>query len=105
MDWHDEKPPTFDGIAGAKCLDQGNAHIKVITESGGAILGHRPLELDHIEPCEFRGAMFHVNSYVLRGLKLLRPQEPSDRSLPVLDTWGYGVPAIIAEKRFIGKIS
>lgn len=105
MDWHGEKPPTFDSIAGAECLAQGHAHLKVITESGGAILGHRPLELDHIEPWEFRGAMFHVNSYVSKGFKLLRPQEPSDRALPVLDTWGYEVPTILAEKRFIGRAS
>ena len=105
MDWHDKKPPTFDSIAAARCLAQGHAHIKVITKSGGAILGHRPLELDLIKPWEFRGAMFHVNSYVYRGLKLLRPQEPSDRSLPVLDTWGYRVPTIIAEERFVGNDS
>jgi hypothetical protein len=103
MDWHAEKAPTFDSIAGAQCLAQGHAHLKVITESGGAILGHRPLELDRIKPWEFRGAMFHVNSSVYRGLKPLRPQEPSDRSLPVLDTWGFRVPTIIAERRFISQ--
>ena len=47
--------------------------------------------------------MFHVNSYVYRGLKMLRPQEPSDRSLPVLDTWGYLVPAVLVERQFIGN--
>ena len=103
MDWHGEEAPTFDSIAGTQCLAQGNAHLKVITENGGAIIGHRPLELDHITPWDFRGAMFHVNSYVYRGLKPFRAQTPSDRSLPVLDTWGYRVPRIIAERRFVSQ--
>jgi hypothetical protein len=73
LDWHDEQPPTFDAIAGTKCLDQGQAHLKIITESG------------------------HVH----QGLQPIRPQEPMDHSLPVLSTWGYRIPAIIAEARFI----
>ena len=101
LDWHSDHPPSFDSIAGAKCLNQGQAHLKVITESGGCILGHRPLELDDIKPREFRGAEFHVNSHVYRGLQPIRPQEPKDNSLPVLSTWGYRVPVIIAEARFI----
>jgi hypothetical protein len=101
LDWHDDQPPTFDAIAGTKCLDQGQAHLKVITESGGCILGHRPLELDDIVPWEFRGAEFHVNSHVHRGLQPIRPQKPVDGSLRVLSTWGYRVPVIIAEARFI----
>jgi hypothetical protein len=101
LDWHSNQPPSFDAIARAKCLDQGEAHLKVVTKSGGCILGHRPLELDDIEPWEFRGAESHVNSHVLRGSHIVRPQEPTDGSLPVLSTWGYRVPTIIAEARFI----
>ena len=101
LDWRDDQVPTSDAIAGAKCLAQGQAHLKVITETGGRILGHRPLELDQIEPWEFRGAACHTNSNVHRGLRALRPQEPTDRSLPVLSTWGFGVPVIIAEGQFI----
>jgi hypothetical protein len=101
LDWHADQFPTFDAIAGAKCLEQGQAHLKAITETGGSILGHRPLELDGIEPWEFRGAAFHVNSNVHRGMRPLRPQERADNSLPVLRTWGYQVPVLIAEARFI----
>jgi hypothetical protein len=103
LDWHADVPPTSDNIAGSQCLDQGQAHLKVITESGGAVLGHRPLELDNIEPWEFRGQMFHVNSYVHKGLRPLRPQQPDDSCLPVLSTWGYHVPLRIAEARFINQ--
>jgi len=101
LDWHGNALPTVESIAGARCLDQGQAHLKVITETGGCILGHRPLELDNIEPWEFRGAMFHVNSFVHEGLEPVRPQQPADRRLPVLSTWGYRVPAGIAEDRFV----
>src|SRR5207249_4407542 len=100
LDWHRDSPPTAESIAGAKCLDQGHAHLKVITETGGCILGHRPLESDNIEPWEFRGAMVHVNSYVYKGLEPVRQQQPADKCLPVLDTWGYRVPEAIAERHF-----
>jgi len=100
MDWHGDKPPTADSIAGAKCLAQGQANLKAITEAGGSILGHRPLALDNIEPWEFRGAEFHVNSCVHKGLQPLRPQQPEDKCLPVLSTWGYHVPMVIAESHF-----
>ena len=103
LDWHADVPPTAETIAGATCLDQGNAHLKVITESGGCILGHRPLESDNIEPWEFRGAEFHVNSYMFKGLRPVRPQGPADKRLPVLSTWGYHVPALIAEAHYSKK--
>jgi hypothetical protein len=97
LNWRSEVPPASCTIAGAKCLDQGVAHLKAITETGGSILGHRLLHLDHIESWEFRGAAFYVNSHVYKGLRPMRPQQPSDTSLPVLRTWGYHVPVHIAE--------
>jgi hypothetical protein len=100
LDWHADGPPTSAAIAGAKCLDQGQAHLKAMTKTGGCILGHRPLELDNIEPWEFRGAQFHVNSYLYRGMDPLRPQQAADKSLPVLSTWGYHVPVVIVERHF-----
>jgi hypothetical protein len=103
LDWHGHLPPTAESIVGAKCLAQGQAHLKVITQTGGCILGHRTLESDDIGPWEFRGAMCHVNSYVYRGLEPLRPQQASDTCLPVLDTWGYHVPVVIAETHFNTK--
>jgi hypothetical protein len=105
LDWHGEVPPTSEAIAGAKCLDQGQAHLKTITETGGCILGHRPLEQDHIEPWEFRGAGFHVNSFVHKGMQPLRPQQPADKCLPVLSTWGYHVPVVIAEAHFTKSLN
>lgn len=101
MDWHADVPPTYEAIAGASCLDQGSAHIKAITETGGSILGHRPLELDNIEPWEFRGAEFDKNSIIYRGLHPVRIQQPADRYLPVLRTWGCMFAVEIAEQWFI----
>ena len=103
LDWHAAVPPTSESIAGARCLDQGQAHLKAITETGGCILGHRPLELDNIEPWKFRGAEFHANSFVHKGVQPTRPQQPADQCLPVLSTWGYLVAVVIAERQFIKK--
>ena len=103
LDWHDGAPPTSSSIAGAGCLEQAKAHLKTITETGGCILGHRSLELDGIQPWEFRGAQFHFNSNVHRGLLPVRAQRPADRCLPVLGTWGYSVPVVLAESRWVTK--
>lgn len=101
LDWHSDSLPTSESIAGARCLAQGQAHLKSITETGGSILGHRPLELDDIEPWEFRGASFYLNSNVQRGLEPIRAQRPEDGDLPIFTTWGYRVPVSVAEKHFL----
>jgi hypothetical protein len=103
LHWHSSIVPTPDSIAGAQCLDQGHAHIRAITRTGGEILGFRDLAADHIEPWTFRGAHFWRNSEVYRGLVPVRAQRPEDNDLPVLSTWGYGVPCVIAEARFVEK--
>lgn len=103
LDWHSKVPPTSSSIAGVKCIDQGRAHIRAITRTGGAILGFRDLAADGIEPWLFRGAEFWKGSQVLRGLAPLRSQTLNDDDLPVLSTWGYNVARVIAESRFVGK--
>lgn len=103
LDWHSTAVPTYDSIAGARCLKQGHAHIRAITRTGGKVLGFRDLADDGIEPWLFRGAEFWKNSQVTRGLIPIRPQTPDDKDLPVLSTWGYNVPRVIAETRFVSK--
>lgn len=103
LDWHATVLPTSESIVGARCIDQGRAHIRAITRTGGVILGFRDLADDAIEPWLFRGAHFWKNSKVYRGLTRVRPQAPEDNNLPVLSTWGYNVPCVIAEARFVGK--
>lgn len=52
LDWVGSEPPTFEAIAGARILEAGGAHVQVVGEAGGAILGLRPLELDGLEAPE-----------------------------------------------------
>jgi hypothetical protein len=101
LDWHGDSLPTAESIAGAKCFDQGNVHLKAITETGGCILGHRPLELDGIEPWEFRRFAFHANSSVQIGNEPVRAQRREDTHLPVLTGWGFRVPITLVEMRFL----
>jgi hypothetical protein len=101
LDWHGTAEPTSDSIAGAPCLEQGGAHIRAITRTGGKVLGFRELAADGIHPWLFRCAEFWRNSQVTRGLIAIRLQTPDDDDLPVLSTWGYEVPRLIAEARFV----
>lgn len=103
LDWHSNVPPSEESIAGATCLAQGDAHIRAITRTGGQILGCRDLALDQITPWVFRGAHSWKNSRVFRGLVPYRPQTPEDEDLPILGTWGHGVPCMIAESRFVKR--
>src|SRR5262245_9023796 len=50
LDWVGDEPPAADTIAGSRVLEIGNAHVRLITFGGGAILGERPLSADGIEP-------------------------------------------------------
>ena len=103
LDWHSTLMPTSDSIANAKCLKQGHTHIRAITRTGGEILGYRNLVDDKIEPWLFRGAEFWKNSQVSRGLVPVRPQTPDDNDLPILSSWGYNVPCVVAEAHFVRK--
>ncbi|HTG42351.1 MAG TPA: hypothetical protein VK697_12140 [Methylomirabilota bacterium] len=72
LDWVGEAPPTFEAIAGSAVLAVGNAHVRLISFGGGAILGERPLDADRIEPPA------RVDTY-----------------------WGDGYGVMRAERRFI----
>ena len=50
LDWVGDSPPSADAIAGSQVLNVGNAHVRLVSFSGGAILGERPLAADGIEP-------------------------------------------------------
>lgn len=105
LDWHGSSPPDFDSIAGAGCFDQGKAHIVTITDTGGCVLGHRPLELDGIEAWTFRGAEFWRNSMVYCGTRPIRPQTPEDDTLPVASGWGRAVAWIRCEHKYVTRLS
>lgn len=46
LDWCEPDPPTSDRIVGCIVLDYGVVHIKTVRETGGVLLGHRPLDAD-----------------------------------------------------------
>ena len=50
LDWVGDAPPSSDAIAGSDVLTVGNAHVRLVSVSGGAILGERSLEADGIDP-------------------------------------------------------
>ena len=72
LDWVGDEPPTVDSIAGAPVLAVGIAHVQVIGDNGGTVLGERALESDGIEDPG------RVDAH-----------------------WGTGYPVARAERRFI----
>ena len=50
LDWVGDSPPSSEAIAGSPVLNVGNAHVRLVSFGGGAILGERPLAADGIEP-------------------------------------------------------
>ena len=101
LDWHSGNEPTSECIANRPCIAQGIAHIKTIKESGGLILGHRPLEFDDIEPWEVRGAMQHKGSHVFKGFEIVRAQTPADDMLPMQVVFGLLAIKSKAEHKFL----
>jgi hypothetical protein len=95
--WVGNAPPTCDDIAGAELLAQGFAHVRTIRESGGQVLGHRPLELDGVAPRHWRSHEAGGTVWVYAGARRLRPATAADASLPVMTTWGFKVISVIAE--------
>jgi hypothetical protein len=94
--WHGDSPPSTDALAGQRCLEQGVMHILAITQTGGAILGNRPLKADGLELW-----LFADGNSVKRGFTptfSLRPLA----TLPSLGWWGYDVISIYAHKHLLG---
>ncbi len=101
LDWVGSELPTFESIAGAKLIQQGDAHIKTITENDGLILGNRPLELDNIEPFICRDSVFmrRGEHFFRKGYSYIEFTLDKDiEQYPVFSTWGYGVIKILANK-------
>ena len=90
MRWVDSQPPTPERIAGAPLLAQGFAHVLAIQESGGSILGIRPLEADGLRPFLWRSpAAAAAQSWVYEGARRLRVATADDAALPVIVAWGF----------------
>lgn len=72
LDWVGEVPPTDHAIAGRPILEVGRAHVRVIGDGGGLVVGVRALAADGIT------VPSQINSY-----------------------WGSAYPTARAERRFI----
>ena len=98
MDWRRPAAPTFDDLGGARSLEQGAMHIHSITRIGRAVVGHRPLELDGVQPW-----LFVNGNAVQKGYERVRAWRPSDTAdLPAFTWWGWNVIWLLANKRLLG---
>jgi hypothetical protein len=79
MDWVGAEPPTDDALAGGKVVLQAKTDFRAIANTGGAVLGLRPLELDQlmaVVPGYAVGAVHRVwgwETIVNRAQELLVP--------------------------------
>ncbi|HEU0144342.1 MAG TPA: Imm26 family immunity protein [Nitrososphaera sp.] len=101
LNWHGTSLPTSESIAGSQTLEQGIVHILAISQTGGEVLGNRPLELNGIEPWVF------INGDVIQqGFTRLRKWKRKDnKRYPTLSWWGYDVIQIYANKHLLGYMA
>ncbi|GIF46678.1 hypothetical protein DFJ67_1367 [Asanoa ferruginea] len=100
LDWSGDERPTGEAIAGAGLLDQGKAHVKTVTATGGAILGHRPLEDDQLRPFTWVTHRGGGTVHLYEGLSRLRAASDDERdSMPAMATWGHTFIQALANRR------
>lgn len=90
MNWVGDAPPTAEDLEGCKTLAQGQIHLRSIWETGGEILGNRPLTLEGIEADQFLSESPGKSCMLMRGYEPVRLASATEqRQLPVFSTWGY----------------
>lgn len=104
MDWVGKSEPCEDDLVGCRVLEQGLAHVKAILNTGGMILGCRPLELDGVtglREVTHRGGGI---VYLYEGAIRLRPATREEAaSFPIFSVWGMDVIRVAAERHFVSK--
>jgi hypothetical protein len=100
LDWRANSQPTSHSIAGARVLEQGAMHVLAIQNSGGQVLGNRPLGLDAMGPLEC------INGNTIQiGYTPVRAWRREDTAqLPTFSTWGYDFILLRAHKHFLGYL-
>jgi hypothetical protein len=89
QDWIGDSPPTISSIAGTRIAQFGVMHVRAITETGGEILGLRPLDLDGIELPALHSAM-GLSAQLLHGADAVRDaREDEWGTRPTLVYWSY----------------
>ena len=90
MKWVGRNLPTNESLAGCATLAQGQIHLRSILETGGEIIGNRPLTEDKIEADLFLSESPGKNCMLMQGYEILRPASQEEQGqLPVFSTWGY----------------
>lgn len=78
MDWVGESPPTSEDLEGRRVLEQAKTRFEAIANTGGEVLGERPLELD-----------------------ALKAIDPSDHRVGAVQrVWGWATCKVRAEEAF-----
>lgn len=104
MDWSGEQTPTSDDLVGSQLLAQGSGHIKLITESGGAVLGHRPLDADAVTGLMEATHKMGGTVWLFEGVRRLRPATREESaSGPWLSGWGFRFITSLAESHFVDR--
>jgi len=90
LDWIGTASPSAAAIAGCRTVAQAQMHLRSIWETGGALLGHRPLDDDGITPDRFLSQSPGRGCRLMVGYKVLRSATKNEqRVLGVFATWGY----------------
>ncbi|MEN1958540.1 Imm26 family immunity protein [Luteimonas changyuni] len=90
MNWIGKTPPRADDLRGLKTVEQAQIHLRSVLETGGVILGNRPLEADKIEPDYFLSESPGKNCLLMKGYEFLRNATPEEQvTLQGFPTWGY----------------
>jgi hypothetical protein len=79
-------------------------HVKAITQTGGMVLGLRPLEVDELISPLLLSAQGGRGTRLMRGAQHLRIAKPADLgSYPVLGFWGYDFIRQLAEELLVRR--
>ena len=98
QDWIGDAPPTAESIAGSGIARFGIMHLKAITEVGGEILGHRPLDLDGIA-LPVQHSAYSLGAKLLNGADAIRDaREDEWGTCRVLQYWSFGYIEQLAEE-------
>ncbi|TDM09684.1 MAG: hypothetical protein C4K60_10780 [Ideonella sp. MAG2] len=90
MNWIGSSPPTSASLANCTTYAQGEVHLRCIWETGGEVLGNRPLTDDGIEAALFLSESPGRNCMLMQGYEVIRPATAEEQlQLSVFSTWGY----------------
>jgi hypothetical protein len=104
--WVGTSPPNDQTELGSVLIQCGVMHIEAITQTGGAILGERPLRADKVQIPKLLSAMGGPDTHVLLGAEKQRIAKRTEwGTLPVLRFWGYDVIQELANAQLTAPVA